>query len=105
VLVLTGIWALIRANPAIQTVPPGVTGWLLHGAAIAMLPWLHSRFVILASAFVLLVGLRLLGFGSLRRLIAFLAAPVVSLLGWLTFFAVIYGTPNPAIQYNGDPGT
>jgi hypothetical protein len=104
-LVLTGMWALVRANPAGESVSPSVTAWLLHGAALAVLPWLHSRFVILASALLFLVALRLLALGSPRRLVAFLAVPVVSVAGWLTFFAVIYGTPNPAVQYNGDPGT
>jgi hypothetical protein len=105
VLVLTGMWALVRAEPAIQTAPPGATAWLLHGGAIAMLPWLHSRFVILAASLALLIALRLLPLGSSRRVVAFLAAPALSVVGWLSFFAIIYGTPNPAVQYNGNPGT
>ena len=106
VLVLTGIWALVRAERSIDPARHDSVGWLLHGAALGLLPWLHSRFAILAAALDILIVVQLIvrdGVG--RRLAAFLAVPLLSLGAWLGFFFAIYGTPNPAAPYFGDPGT
>ena len=53
ILVLTGAAALIHADRL--TVPRA----LLHGAALALLPWLHTRFVLLAAALAICVLARL----------------------------------------------
>ena len=53
ILVLTGAAALIHADRL--TIPRA----LMHGAALALLPWLHTRFVLLAAALALCVLARL----------------------------------------------
>lgn len=77
--------------------------WLFAvGAALAMLPWLHARFAILAACCALVVAGRLFGeCGRAKRLAALVALPLVSFIGWLCFFQVIYGTPNPSAPYGG----
>jgi hypothetical protein len=105
VLVLTGVWALVRARTSVESARHEGVGWFLHGAALAILPWLHSRFAILAATLDILIAVRLIARGGAgRRLAAFLAAPFVSLAAWLGFFVAIYGTPNPAAPYFGNPG-
>src|SRR5579862_4020849 len=74
--------------------------WL--GVALALLPWLHTRFVLLEAALVLLLLARLARSGdAVRRSAALAAAPIASTACWLAFFYVIYGTANPAAPYNG----
>ena len=77
--------------------------WLVViGAALALLPWLHSRFAVLAISCAVVIAARLLAEPApWRRLAAFLAIPVVSAVGWLLFFQIIYGTPNPSAPYGG----
>ena len=76
--------------------------WIATGAALALLPWLHTRFAIIAVALGGSLVLRLLQSAEGRsRLPAFLAVPVISAVGWFAFFRVIYGTFSPAAPYNG----
>ena len=77
---------------------------VIVGAALAALPWLHTRFAILAAGFGLaIVWAALTGPQPLsiriRRLAAFLAVPVVSAAAWFLFFLRIYGTPDPRAPY------
>jgi hypothetical protein len=101
ILTLTGIWALIRVAKA----PPGSTGgsvraWCLHGSALALLPWVHTRLSLLAGVLGLLILLRLPRTREgLTTAVAFLAVPVISAAGWFAHFWVIYGTPNPEAPY------
>jgi hypothetical protein len=101
-LVLTGVWALVRLRDERAAEASSAWPWLLHGAALALLPWLHTRFALLAGGCGALV---LLGLGSVKNPVgkacAFLAVPTVSAVAWLAFFAAIYGTPDPAIPYRG----
>jgi hypothetical protein len=77
--------------------------WLAAiGVALALLPWLHSRFAILAaSAAVVIVG-RVLSEETdrARRLAAFAIGPAIGATAWLLFFQLIYGTPNPSVTYD-----
>jgi hypothetical protein len=104
ILVLTGAAALIHADRL--TIPRA----LLHGAALALLPWLHTRFVLLAAALALCLLARL---ATLARAataprvrtavtavaVAFLAVPAASAAAWFGFFYVVYGTPDPSAPY------
>jgi hypothetical protein len=80
---------------AVTTRAIGVTGALL-----GLLPWLHSRFAIVAGAFALVLVPHLW-----RRsdrwpaVFVFAAAPAVLAAGWFAYFQAIYGTPNPAAPY------
>lgn len=99
-LVLTGIWAIVRAGREARDGTSRMLPWLLHGAALAMLPWLHSRFAILAGTIGALVLLRLPATRDpAAKAVAFLAVPAVSALAWIAFFIAIYGRPDPTAPY------
>ena len=113
VIALTGIWALMRASPGGLSAEAtdqrseakrrgseaGSVVWLLHGAALALLPWIHARFAVLAAGFGLFVLLRLARRGDGRAAAAFAAIPVVSAAFWFWLFYAIYGTPDPRAPY------
>ncbi|HTM33925.1 MAG TPA: hypothetical protein VL263_21580 [Vicinamibacterales bacterium] len=70
------------------------------GSALAMLPWFHTRFAVLAAGFGLILLLRLWRLEDrVRAMAAFLVVPIVSAAAWFGFFWVIWGTPNPAAPY------
>jgi hypothetical protein len=108
-----GVWALMR----MQGIKPGLHGrvapghevaayttrvWLLHGAALALLPWLHSRFALLAGTLGALILLRLWSAPNrLRSSAAFLVIPAVSCAGWIGYFVAIYGAADPSAPYGG----
>jgi hypothetical protein len=95
-LVLVGILPLLSARARQPRWLAGV------GAALALLPWLHSRFAVLAISCAVVIVARVLAEPApWRRLAAFAAIPVVSAAGWLLFFEIIYGTPNPSAPYGG----
>jgi hypothetical protein len=95
VLTLTGVWALMRAEADERT-----RTWFLHGAALALLPWLHSRFALLAGTLGVLILLRLwFTPDRVRKAMAFVTVPAVSCAGWLGYFAVIYGIADPSAPY------
>ncbi|MGE5245743.1 MAG: hypothetical protein ACM3SQ_16090 [Betaproteobacteria bacterium] len=82
--------------------PPGASRARLmaHGAALALLPWLHTRFALLAAALGAIVAVRQIAAPDrIRRLVAFLLIPAVSAAGWFLFFFLIYGTPSPTAPY------
>ena len=86
------------AEPDIS--PDPVWRWALYGAALAALPWLHSRFALVAGGLGVMTLLRLRGSpGFTRNAAAFLAVPIVSAAGWFAFFWIIYGSPTPHAQY------
>ena len=99
-LALTGLWALLRADEESRDGSVALRPWLLHGAALALLPWLHSRFALLAAAFGSLILLRL---GSTKnpaaKAVAFLSIPAISAVLWAGFFVAIYGRPDPSAPH------
>jgi hypothetical protein len=108
-LVLTGVWALVRAGAeARDGTDHGATRfntghwlpWLLQGAALSLLPWLHTRFAVLAGTIGALVLLRLSATREpAAKAVAFLAIPAVAALAWVAYFIAIYGTPDPSAPY------
>ncbi|MDE3153498.1 MAG: hypothetical protein KGN76_00225 [Acidobacteriota bacterium] len=81
---------------------PDTWRWALRGLLLAALPWLHSRFAIIAGCLALCLLLEIARRpGALRRAAAFLAIPVISAIAWFSFFYVIYGTPSPTAPYAG----
>jgi hypothetical protein len=100
ILALIGVLALLhadRAAPATRS-----RRWLLYGTALAALPWLHTRFALLAISLGTLILLRLSRTrNGWRHSMAFLTVPVISATGWFAMFAAIYGTPNPIAAYGG----
>ena len=106
VAVLSGVWALHRAQKEIETHADRVTPWFWHGAALALLPWMHTRFAALAGALGALVLLRLGATpNALSKAGAFLSAPTVSAIAWIGSFVAIYGTPDPSAPYGAEPGS
>jgi hypothetical protein len=109
VAVAAAVLLLLRLSDAAS--PPGL--WALAGGSLplAALPWLHTRFVLIAAGFGVVIAIRVLADRArpigvrLGRLAAFAALPMASALGWFAFFYVIYGTPNPAAAYGSAADT
>ena len=105
VLVLTGAWALIRADREARDNSESIVPWFWHGTALAILPWLHTRFAVLAGGIGALVLLRMaLLQNAPAKAFAFLAVPAVSFVGWIGYFITIYGTPDPSAPYGREEG-
>lgn len=104
--VLTGIWALLRTDQEAESRAESVTPWLLHGVALAALPWMHTRFAVLAAGLGALILLRLGRTpNALSKAGALLAVPVVSAVCWIGYFVKIYGTPDPSAPYGREPAS
>jgi hypothetical protein len=107
IVVATGFWALMRAGWERQGIEGGEGSgrrnwvpWLMHGLALALLPWLHTRFSVLAATLGGLVLVRLAHTPNpLAKASAFLALPAISAIAWLFFFTIIYGAPDPSAPY------
>jgi hypothetical protein len=101
-IVLTGVWALIRSQEEHSNGAESALPWFFHGAALALLPWLHTRFALLAGGLGALVVLDLARTRNpAGKASAFLATPCVSAIAWIGYFVAIYGAPDPAIPYRG----
>ncbi len=99
VLVLIGLHALVRAS---RHETAGLSSWLLVGAALAGLPWLHTRYALLAGVLGLALVITLVRQPRSRSAcVALLTVPIASALGWFGCFWAIYGTPNPSAPYGG----
>ena len=101
-LVIVAVWLLVRldAGQAVARTPLWIAG-----AALAALPWLHTRFAIIAAAAGACLAARLAGRGNgWRSLTAFLSVPAVAAVAWFGYFWMIWNTPNPAAPYGADPG-
>ena len=106
VIALTGVWALLRAEREAQSGADRLGPWWLHGAALAMLPWIHTRFVLIAAGLGALVLLRLAATrNAAGKAVAFLAIPAISAVCWIGFFIAIYGTPDPSAPYANEQGS
>jgi hypothetical protein len=92
-IVVAGVYALFRPDSF------STLGWLGVGAALAVLPWLHTRYALLAAVMGVLISLRLVRRARVREIAAFYAIPILSAAGWLAYFWHIYGTPNPSAPY------
>jgi hypothetical protein len=104
-LVLLGVWTLVRVRSG-GDMPAGAVSrrrLVLTGAGLALLPWLHTRFVLLAAALGTALGARLVRHGGWRaggRQVAWLlAVPAASAAAWFGFFRAIYGTFDPLAPY------
>jgi len=95
VLVMTGVFALVELEEGRGS----QVRWTLHGLALAVLPWLHTRYALAAGALGACLVLRLLGARAWHSLAAFLAIPVLSAAAWFSFFYVVYGRWSPSAPY------
>lgn len=96
VIVLTGVWALLETDHATPRARA------LQGMPLALLPWMHTRYAVLAGVLgaAILLRDRARG-GAGRRIGAFLAFPLVSAVAWFGFFQTVYGTVDPSAPYGG----
>ena len=80
--------------------------WVAIGAALGLLPWLHTRFAVLSAVLGAVLSLRLIGSAEGRtNLGRLLLIPVLSAFGWFGFFRIVYGTFDPSVPYGGDTQT
>jgi hypothetical protein len=103
-LVVAGVWLLVSLDRGAR---PRVRSLLLAGVALGSLPWLHTRFAVLAGVIGGAITLRLVNDRSddrWTRIVAFLAAPLLLGVAWLAFFWSIWGTINPSAPYGSIVG-
>ena len=106
VIALTGVWALLRTERERETRDERISPWFLHGAALALLPWIHTRFALIAGSLGALIILRLSTTrNSAGKAVAFLTVPAISAICWIGFFIGIYGTPDPSAPYANEEGS
>ena len=115
---------VVTAYAAVTGAEAGESGrarpWFVAGCALATLPWLSTKYVLMAGA----LGVVALGrlwwpattrserppAGSsrsrdlIRRSLALTVPPAASLVGWLSFFWIVWGTFSPSAPYGGAAG-
>ncbi len=101
--VAAAVWLLVSLPTA------SVRAVVSVSAALAALPWLHTRFSVLAGA----LGVALLVLilrdqarsmaDRLRRVALFSAIPAVSAVAWLSMFYILYGSFDPRVAYGPNP--
>lgn len=92
VMAWVGLW-LWRPPPSQAWI------WVLRGCALAILPWLHAKFLALVAVALACLVARA---WRMPRHVAALVAPVaVSVGSWLMAFWVMYGMATPLAQYGG----
>ena len=78
----------------------GAPALVALGAALGLLPWLHTRFAIVAGVLGAALVLRLVPRpGGLGRAASLLAVPLLSAAGWFWSFYAIYGSADPTAPY------
>jgi hypothetical protein len=101
--VLVGVWTLVELTNGRD---PDVRWLVVTGSAMAVLPWLHSRFAVLAGIIGALIGARLaVRQHAIKRMTAFLAVPLVAGAAWFAFFYAIWGSASPMAPYGPDTST
>ena len=101
--VAIGAWLLIDLADGREVVTRRL---IATGAALALLPWLHSRFAVIAAVLGLVILIRLLARPSAPLAIArFLFVPVIAGVAWFAYFWIIWGSPSPAAPYGADTST
>jgi hypothetical protein len=105
------VLTLVAVLPLLDTRAREPGPLVFVGAALAGLPWLSSRFILLAGTAALVIALRLVAWpsgsaarpGRGVRLAAFAIFPTISAIAFFWFYFGIYGTPNPSVVYGGAP--
>ncbi|HWI19228.1 MAG TPA: hypothetical protein VNT81_15850, partial [Vicinamibacterales bacterium] len=101
--VLVGVWLLLELADGREA---STRALLTAGAALAVLPWLHSRFAVLAGILGIIIAARLVTRARAGVLLGrFLAVPVIASVGWFAFFYLLWGSPSPMSPYGADTST
>ena len=86
----------------VEPVRDGPWRWARRGAALALLPWLHTKFAVLLLCLGVALAVRL---RARVGLMAALAGPVaVSVAAWFGMFQAIYDRLDPMAPYGGGTG-
>lgn len=102
-LVTAAAWLLLNLS---EGRPLATRTLIAAGSSLAILPWLHSRFAVLAGLFGAIVVIRLATQSrATAKILAFLAVPMLSAAGWFAFFWSIWGSPSPMAPYGADTST
>ena len=80
----------------------GTFGWLRRGVVLGVLPWLHTKFVVLLVVLATALAIRLLR--RPRALVAVATPVAVSGLLWMYSFYAIYGVLDPEAPYGAYAG-
>ena len=100
--VLVALLVAWAARWVVEPIHAGAWGWMVRGAALAVMPWLHTKFAVLLAC--VGVGLAVRLWPRLRLLAALAAPVVVSVSAWLGAFYLMYGRIDPMAAYGGDGG-
>jgi hypothetical protein len=98
---------LVRLRTRVGTV--SLASLVALSALLAALPWLHTRFAVLAGGLgAIALWLLLTETGPVSRhrrlrILAFSVVPAVSAIAWFGYFQWIYGTPDPRAPYGDAP--
>ena len=101
--VAAGVWLLV----SVRDVRPRAL--VTVSTLLAALPWLHTRFSVLAGLLGVAIAVAVLAdtgrpmAARWRRAGVFVTVPLVSALLWLWSFFVIYGTADPRVPYGPNP--
>ena len=76
---------------------PRARTWIWRGAALAVLPWLHTKFAILLAAMGAALFLRV--WRTPKAAAALVALPAISVALWFYSFYRLYGVFDPQIPY------
>ncbi len=102
-VVIAGVGILVRLE-ALQPVSRARV-WVV-GAGLSLLPWLHTRFAILAGTIGLCLAARFMTRADRRGLlIALGTVPAFAAAMWFGYFWWIWHTPNPSAPYGPDTGS
>lgn len=101
--VMCGVWLLIELADGREV---DARSLIAVGSALAILPWLHSRFAVLAAVIGLLIVIRVVARPpGWANVLTFLAVPAVAGAAWFAFFYLIWGSPSPMAPYGADTST
>jgi hypothetical protein len=100
---------VVRLGTRAETV--SLPSLVVLSGLLATLPWLHTRFAVLAGGlgaialWLLLAGAGVPSRRRLHHILAFSVVPAVSAIAWFGYFQWIYGTPDPRAPYGDEPNT
>jgi hypothetical protein len=101
--VVAGVWLLIDLADGCEVTTRSL---IAAGTALAVLPWLHSRFAVLAGILGVLIVVRLIARPSaIARVAWFLSVPILAGGAWFAFFYLIWGSASPMAPYGADTST
>jgi len=79
--------------------------WIGRGVAVALLPWLGTKYAPMSAVIVLALSRRAWKAGGLSTAAAVAGPYAVSVWLWLGFFYVVWGSPLPSAPYGPDHQT